>query len=46
MSFDEWRNNIGGRPRIYGEEGYSVEENGRYYWDLHRRYDEYVRQQK
>jgi hypothetical protein len=45
MTFDEWRYNIGGGPRVSGDEDYSDEENGQYYWDLHKKYNEYVSQQ-
>ena len=45
MSFDEWRHRYDG-PRVFGDEGYSDEENGRYYWDLHKRYNEYLTKQK
>ena len=44
LTFDEWvseSNNL--RPRIGDDSCYSDEENGQYYWGLHKKYKEYVR---
>ena len=42
MSFDDWtKNNI--LPRISDDSYYSEEENGQYYWNLHKKYNEYVK---
>jgi hypothetical protein len=44
MTFDEWANTSGNTPpRVDEDATYSDEENGRYYWDLHKRYQEYVK---
>ena len=42
MKFDEWKskNTV---PRIDVDSNYSDEENGEYYWDLHKRYKQYVK---
>jgi hypothetical protein len=42
LTFEEWmsKNN---QPRVADDSQYSDEENGQYYWDLHRRYQEYVK---
>ena len=42
MKFDEWKskNTV---PRIDVDSNYSDEENGQYYWDLHKKYNEYVK---
>jgi hypothetical protein len=42
MKFDEWvaKNS---RPRISDDSYYSEEENGQYYWDLHKKHNEYVK---
>jgi hypothetical protein len=43
MTFDEWANANGNTPpRVDEDTTYSDEENGKYYWDLHKRYQEYV----
>jgi hypothetical protein len=45
MTFDEWLyegNNL--EPRVMNDSGYSDEENGKYYWGLHKKYNEYVKQ--
>jgi hypothetical protein len=41
MKFDEW---IGKNthPRLADDSQYSDEENGQYYWDLHKKYNQYV----
>ena len=42
MSFEDWtKNNI--LPRISDDSYYSEEENGQYYWNLHKKYNEYVK---
>ena len=42
VKFDEWvRKNEG--PRIDNDSAYSDEENGQYYWNLHKKYKEYVK---
>jgi hypothetical protein len=42
MSFEDWtKNNI--QPRISDDSNYSEEENGQYYWNLHKKYNEYVK---
>ncbi len=42
MKFDEWvSKNVG--PRISDDSYYSEQENGKYYWELHKKYNEYVR---
>jgi hypothetical protein len=41
MTFDEWRYE-NSHPRIEDDSGYSDEENGQYYWDLHKRNHKYV----
>ena len=42
MKFDKWRSK-NTHPRVANDSQYSDEENGQYYWDLHRRYQEYVK---
>jgi hypothetical protein len=44
LTFDEWvseSNNL--RPRIGDDSCYSDEENGQYYWGLHKKYKEYLK---
>ena len=42
MSFEDWtKNNI--QPRIGEDSHYSEDENGQYYWNLHKKYKEYVK---
>jgi hypothetical protein len=42
MSFEDWtKNNT--QPRISDDSNYSDEENGQYYWGLHKKYNEYVK---
>ena len=43
MKFDEWKgkNTV---PRIDVDSNYSDEENGQYYWELHKKYNEYVKE--
>ena len=42
MSFEDWtKNNI--QPRISDDSNYSEEENGQYYWNLHKKYKEYLK---
>ena len=42
ISFEDWtKNNI--QPRIGDDSYYSEEENGQYYWNLHKKYKEYVK---
>jgi hypothetical protein len=42
MSFEDWtKNNI--RPRVGDDSHYSEDENGQYYWGLHKKYNEYVK---
>ena len=42
MSFEDWtKNNI--QPRISDDSNYSEEENGQYYWNLHKKYTEYLK---
>jgi hypothetical protein len=42
MKFDEWvSKNVG--PRISDDSQYTDEENGQYYWELHKKYNEYVK---
>ena len=42
VKFDEWKskNTV---PRIDVDSNYSDEENGQYYWELHKKYNEYVK---
>jgi hypothetical protein len=45
LTFDEWvseSNNL--RPRIGDDCCYSDEENGQYYWGLHKKYKEYLKE--
>ena len=44
LTFDVWvskSNNL--RPRIGDDSCYSDEENGQYYWGLHKKYKEYLK---
>ena len=42
LSFEDWtKNNI--QPRISEDSNYSEEENGQYYWNLHKKYKEYLK---
>ena len=42
MSFEDWtKKNI--QPRTSDDSYYSEEENGQYYWNLHKKYDVYVK---
>ena len=44
LTFDEWvseSNNL--RPRIGDDSCYSDEENGQYYWNLHKKYKKYLK---
>ena len=42
MLFEDWsKENT--RPRISDDSCYSEEENGQYYWNLHKKYDGYVK---
>jgi hypothetical protein len=42
MSFEDWtKNNI--QPRIGDDSHYSEDENGQYYWGLHKNYKEYLK---
>jgi hypothetical protein len=42
MSFEDWtKNNI--QPRVGDHSHYSEDENGQYYWGLHKKYNEYVK---
>jgi hypothetical protein len=43
MTFDEWLENNKQVPRVVNDSDYSDEENGKYYWDLHKRYNAYVK---
>ena len=44
LTFDEWINgNNNLRPRIGDDSCYSDEENGQYYWGLHKKYKEYLK---
>ena len=43
LTFDKWvteNNNL--RPRIGDDSSYNNEENGQYYWGLHKKYKEYL----
>jgi hypothetical protein len=42
-SFEDWTKNNNLRPRIGDDSCYSDEENGQYYWNLHKKYKEYVK---
>jgi hypothetical protein len=44
MTFDEWLSSDQSHkiPRVADDSYYSDEENGQYYWDLHKKYQEYV----
>ena len=42
MSFEDWtKNNI--QPRISNDFFYTDNENGQYYWGLHKKYNQYVK---
>ena len=42
MSFEEWtKNNT--QPRVSDDSHYSEEENGQYYWGLHKKYKAYLK---
>ena len=45
MTFDEWVTK-NARPRVEDDSDYSDEENGQYYWGLHKQYNQYVKQWK
>ena len=45
MTFDEWVTK-NSRPRVEDDSGYSDEENGQYYWGLHKQYNQYVKEWK
>jgi hypothetical protein len=44
LTFDEWINKYPPKPRISDDTDYTDEENGQYYWGLHKKYNEYVKQ--
>ena len=44
LTFDKWvteNNNL--RPRIGDDSSYNDEDNGQYYWGLHKKYKEYLK---
>jgi hypothetical protein len=45
LNFEDWLHEHAA-PRAFGDSDYSDEENGKYYWDLHKRYNEYVQDWK
>jgi hypothetical protein len=44
LTFDEWINKYPPKPRISDDTDYTDEENGQYYWELHKKYNEYVKE--
>jgi len=44
LTFDQWINKYPPKPRISEDSEYTNEENGQYYWELHKKYNEYVKQ--
>jgi hypothetical protein len=44
LTYDEWITKNPGRPRIADDSYFSDEENGQYYWGLHKKYNEYVKE--
>jgi len=43
MTFDEWLED-NREPRVMNDSDYSDEENRKYYWGLHKKYNEYIKQ--
>ena len=43
LTFDEWINKYPPKPRISDDIDYTDEENGQYYWGLHKKYNEYLK---
>jgi hypothetical protein len=44
LTFDEWINKYPPEPRISDDTDYTDQENGQYYWGLHKKYNEYVKE--
>jgi hypothetical protein len=44
LTFDEWINKYPPKPRISVDTDYTDEENGQYYWGLHKKYKEYLKE--